>query len=243
MPAPSSSEPASLADSAPALVAISHGTDSVPGRQLVGALVAAIRDRMPDTHGGFVDVLQPDVETVLRKLPPGRPAVVVPLLLSAGYHVRVDIGRAARKADRPVAVAGALGPDDGLARLLAARLAAAGLTDDDEVVLAAAGSSDQAAVVDCREQGRRLAALLDRPVAVGFLSAAQPTLRDAVETARATGRRVVVATYLLAPGYFERQVRAAGPDVMTAPLLDGGAVPPELVGAALARYAAARLPD
>lgn len=223
----------------PALVAISHGTDSVPGRQLVGALVAAIRARMPDTHGGFVDVLQPDVETVLRKLPEGRPAVVVPLLLSAGYHVRVDIGRAARRADRPVAVAGALGPDDGLVRLLAARLRSAGLQEDDEVVLAAAGSSDGAAVVDCREQAARLSALLDRPVAVGFLSAAEPRLQQVVDAARATGRRVVVATYLLAPGYFERQVRATGPDVLTAPLLDGGPVPQELVEAALARYAAA----
>ena len=227
--------------SAPALVAISHGTDSVPGRRLVGALVSAIRARLPETRGGFVDVLQPDVATVLRKLPEGRPAVIVPLLLSAGYHVRVDIGRAARSAGRPVAVAAALGPDDGLARLLAARLAEAGLREDDEVVMAAAGSSDVAAVVACRDQGARLAALLGRPVAVGFLSAAEPTVRQAVDAARATGRRVVVATYLLAPGYFERQVRAAGPDVMTAPLLDGGPVPVELVDAALARYAAAAL--
>ena len=67
-------------EGAPALVAISHGTDSVAGRALVGAFVAAVRHRVADTHGGFVDVLQPDVATVLRKLPAGQEAVVVPLL-------------------------------------------------------------------------------------------------------------------------------------------------------------------
>ncbi len=223
----------------PALVAISHGTDSIRGRALVGGLVAAIRSRFPDTHGGFVDVLQPDVATVLGKLPPGQPAVIVPLLLSAGYHVRVDLADAAAAADRPVLIAGALGPDDGLVALLAERLAAAGAAPEDELVLAAAGSSEPAAVVDCRDVAGRLAALLGRSVRIGFLSAATPALPEAVATARATGRRVVVATYLLAPGYFLDLVEAVGADVVTPPLLTGDVVPEALVAAVLGRYTAA----
>ncbi|MCC4250686.1 MULTISPECIES: sirohydrochlorin chelatase [Microbacterium] len=225
--------------SAPALLAVSHGTDSVRGRSVVGALVAAIRARQADTRGGFVDVLQPGPDALLRKLPAGRPAVIVPLLLSAGYHVRVDLARAAREADRPVTVAGALGPDDGLVRLLARRVAEAGAGSRDRIVLGAAGSSDPAAVADCLEVADRLAGVLRRPVPVGFLSAARPTLAEVVEAARAPDVRVVVASYLLAPGFFAGLMDAAGADVVSAPLLDGRAVPPELVDAALARYAAA----
>lgn len=220
----------------PALVAISHGTDSIRGRALVGGLVAAIRSRFPDTHGGFVDVLQPDVARVLGKLPPGQPAVVVPLLLSAGYHVRVDLAEAAAAADRAVTVTGALGPDDGLVGLLAGRLAEVGAGPDDEIVMAAAGSSDPAAVADCRVMADRLAAMLGRPIEIGFLSAATPTLPEAVAAARATGHRVVVATYLLAPGYFLDLVEACGADVVTPPLLTGGPVPEALVAAVLMRY-------
>jgi sirohydrochlorin ferrochelatase len=224
------------AQAAPTLLAISHGTDSVRGRALVGGLVAAVRARFPDTRGGFVDVLQPDVTAVLSKLPPGAPAVIVPLLLSAGYHVRVDLARAARRADRPVVVSGALGPDDGLVALLTRRLQEAGVVADDELVLAAAGSSDVAAVADCHDTAHRLAARLGRGVRIGFLSAASPRLPEAVVAARSTGRRVAVATYLLAPGYFLGLVEAAGADVVAAPLLDGGPVPDELVDAVLARY-------
>ena len=40
---------------------------------------------------GHVDVQQPDVAASLDAIPEGTPVVIVPLLLSAGYHVRVDL--------------------------------------------------------------------------------------------------------------------------------------------------------
>ena len=68
---------------------------------------------------------------------------MVPLLLSVGYHVKVDIARAVKS--RPETRAAApLGPDPRLAALLDQRLREAGVTDNDAVVLAAAGSSDPA---------------------------------------------------------------------------------------------------
>lgn len=229
---------------APALLAISHGTASASGRAAVAALVAAVdaAGTATDVHAGFVDVQQPDVPTVLGALPAGRASVIVPLLLSAGYHVHTDLADAA--ADAPGAVvADALGPDDRLVRLLARRLAEAGLASDDTVVLAAAGSSDARAVADCVETARRLGMLLGRAVSVGFISAALPRLADEIATARAAhpGRRVVVAGYLLAPGYFAGLAARAGGDVVTAPLLRPDApVPAELVDVVLDRYAAAR---
>lgn len=228
---------------APALLAISHGTSSASGQAAVAALVSAVAGSSAElsVRPGFVDVQQPDVPAVLGALPAGRASVIVPLLLSAGYHVHVDLAEIADAAGATVAAA--LGPDDRLVRLLARRLAEAGLRPEDAVVLAAAGSSDARAVADCVETARRLGVVLNRPVSVGFISAALPRLSDEIATARAAhpGRRVVVASYLLAPGYFAGLAARAGGDLVTGPLLlPDGPVPTELVDIVLDRYAAAR---
>jgi sirohydrochlorin ferrochelatase len=225
----------------PGLVAVSHGTSSPLGQRAVASLVAAVRRAAPDLHvsGGFVDVQQPDVPTTLGALPPDRGAVTVPLLLSAGYHVHVDLKRALRNEERPTALAGALGPDERLVDVLVHRLGQSGLRRRDRVVLAVAGSSDPRALEDCHEMGRRLARRLGRPVTVGFISAANPRLPDAVERERALfpHARVVVSTYLLAPGYFADLAAAAGAEVTTAPLLDGHSDPhAQLVDLVLDRY-------
>jgi sirohydrochlorin ferrochelatase len=240
-----------MSDRRPALVGISHGTSSPEGRRAVRGLHDAVAEAMrqrhpdatPDVRLGHVDVEQPDVPATLGSLEPAEPAVVVPLLLSAGYHVYVDLTEAvADETTRPVVLAGALGPDDRLATVLLRRLHEAGLRDDDRIVLAVAGSSDRRAVDDCVEQARRLAAASGREVSVGYLSAAEPRLPEAVATARADlgdGGRVVVANYLLAPGYFDDLARAAGADVTAAPLLVADEpAPPELVDVVLDRYAA-----
>jgi sirohydrochlorin ferrochelatase len=229
--------------SAPTLLAISHGTSSPEGAAAVAALVHVVRASRADAavHAGFVDVQRPDVPAVLAALPADGRAVVVPLLLSAGYHVHVDLASDAAAAPG-VALAAALGPDDRLVAVLARRLEEAGLAPDDVVVLAAAGSSDARAVADCVETARRLGILLGRAVSVGFISAARPRLADELDTARQAhpGRRVVVASYLLAPGYFADLARSAGGDVTTEPLLVAdGPVPPEVVEIVLERYAAA----
>lgn len=236
---------------APALVGISHGTSSPDGRQAVRALHDAVSaavatghpDASPSTRLGHVDVEQPDVPATLASLAPGESAVVVPLLLSAGYHVHVDLTEAVEAAvGRRVVLAGALGPDDRLATVLARRLEEAGVRDDDAVVLSVAGSSDARAVRDCHDMRERLAAATGRDIRLGFLSAAEPLLPEAVAQARADapGARVVVASYLLAPGYFQDLAEAAGADVVTAPLLvPEAATPAELVEIVLDRYAAA----
>lgn len=224
----------------PALVAASHGTSSSDGRAAVAALVDAVRRRAPKliVADAFVDVQQPDVASVLDGLGPEHEAVVVPLLLSAGYHVHVDLADAVAGAEHGPALAAAMGPDDRLVDVLVARLREVGLRIDDRVVLAAAGSSDARAVADCRIVGRRLAERLGAPVAVGFLSAARPSLADAVARTRATHpvSRVVVSSYLLAPGYFHDLAASVGA-VTTAPLLVPDAPPPTpLVDVVLDRH-------
>ncbi|MCZ2820793.1 sirohydrochlorin chelatase [Modestobacter sp. VKM Ac-2977] len=207
------------------LVACAHGTRNPTGRRLIGQLALAARALRPGltTTAAFVDVQPPTVVDVVRGLgESATPAVVVPLLLSGGYHVHVDIAGAV--ADHPSAVAARpLGPDARLVGVLTDRLVAAGADRADPataIVLAAAGSSDKRSVQDVEDT----AALLQRdwagPVTTGYGSAAQPPVPDAVAAARAAGaQRVVVAAYLLAPGHFHDKLQGAGADCVTAPLL------------------------
>ncbi|MFM6851688.1 MAG: sirohydrochlorin chelatase [Terrabacter sp.] len=223
---------------APVLVAAAHGTSSSAGRSAIGGLVAAVAARRPDVtvRAAYVDVQPPGPAAVLASLADGREARLVPLLLSAGYHVYVDLTDAAGSVPGTT-VAPALGPDDRLAELLRRRLVGAGLADDDVVVLAAAGSSQPSAVEDCRRVAEQLGRLLGRPVTAAFLSAAEPRLADAVATQRLPGRRLLVATYLLAPGFFADLAARAGADIVTPPLLvPDEPAPDELVEIVLERY-------
>lgn len=228
-------------DASPALLAVSHGTDSAAGQAAVAALVAAVAAQLPDVtvRLGHVDVQQPDVEASFAALPDDKPVVIVPLLLSAGYHVHVDLARAARRRHNAT-VAPALGPDARLAEVLADRLGESGAARDDTVVLAVAGSSDERANDDCRHTASMLAQRLERDVRVGFLAAAQPRLVEAVAMGAASGHRVAVATYLLAPGYFhDLTVRTAGEGcLVTPPLLTVDAPPQALIDIVIDRYRA-----
>ncbi len=153
-----------MGSDAPALIACSHGTASPEGQAAVAGLVAAVAAARPDleVHGAFVDVQQPDPAAVLDTLPADREARLVPLLLSAGYHVFVDLTDIAAGRAHTV-VAPALGPDPRLVALLHRRLVAAGLRDGDRVVLAPLGSSDGRAVSDCAATAAALAASSAHP--------------------------------------------------------------------------------
>src|SRR4051812_4187444 len=225
----------------PVLVASAHGTRNPAGRRLIAELALAARALRPglETTAAFVDVQPPTVVDVVAGLAAeGRPAVVVPLLLSGGYHVHVDIAGAV--AAHPDAVAAApLGPDDRLVAVLHDRLLAAGADPGDPrtaVVLAAAGSSDPRAVADVQHTADLLQQAWAGPVTTGYGSAAQPPVSDAVAAARRGGaERVVVAAYLLAPGHFADRLAEAGADAVTAPLLPD----PRIAAVLLDRYDAA----
>jgi sirohydrochlorin ferrochelatase len=227
--------------SAPVLVACAHGTRNPTGRRLVAELALAVRQLSPGlvTTAAFVDVQPPTVVDVVSELTAaGRAAVVVPLLLSGGYHVHVDIAGAV--AASPTAVAARpLGPDPRLVAVLHDRLLAAGADPGDPrtaVVLAAAGSSDPRAAADVAGTANLLQRQWAGPVTTGYGSAASPRVPDAVAAARTAGaERVLVAAYLLAPGHFADRLAAAGADAVTAPLLPDD----RIAGILLDRYTAA----
>lgn len=231
----------------PVLVGCSHGTDDLGGREAIRSILADVAATRPGlrVREAFVDVQVPEVAAVVADaLAEQRGGVVVvPLLLSVGFHVKVDVAAAV---DRPGAVAsGPLGPDPRLVDVLVERLHDAGLAADDSVVLAAAGSTDPAAALAVEAVAAGLADRLTQPVTIGYGAGAEPRVPAAVAAARADlppGGRVVVASYLLAPGYFYDRVREAGADVVSTPL----APDPRLAEIVLDRYdavAADAVPD
>lgn len=207
---------------APVLVACSHGTRSAAGNTTVEELRTRLRQARPglEVVAAHVDVQEPELGAVVDGLrEQGRTCVVVPLLLSSGYHVRVDIARAVDAADGAATSAAAMGPDDVITTVLLQRLAEAGGRFADAVVLAAAGSSDAQARADVDRAVASLAGRFPGPVTSGFLSAQEPTVADAVAAARAAGASTVaVASYLLAPGVFSQRLVDAGADVVADPL-------------------------
>ncbi|MCO5970516.1 sirohydrochlorin chelatase [Actinoallomurus soli] len=174
-------------------------------------------------------------------------AVVLPLLLTAAYHSKTDIPgvlRAARASYPRLRLhyGATLGPHPLMTGALERRLAEVGVRPDPEtaVVLAAAGSSDPAANATIGRMARGWRGW--RAVVPAYASAARPTPAEAVRALYAAGaRRVVVASYFLAPGFFADKVRdealAAGA-VAVSPAL--GAVP-ELAEITAQRYREALL--
>jgi sirohydrochlorin ferrochelatase len=198
---------------APVLLAIAHGTRSATGQAEIHGLVAAVARRRPelDIRLGHVDVQEPRIGDLV---PAVRAAVVVPLLLSTGYHVRVDIAEAVAGTD--IRVAPALGPDDVLLECMTRHLPPA-----DAVVLAAAGSSDPGWRADIHE----LAARIPGGAHIGYAAGPHPRVADVVARLRAGGaRRIAIAAYLLADGMFYRTLHSAGADSVTPPLCHDPAV-------------------
>ncbi len=247
--------PLSVPPDAPPLVAVAHGSRDPRAAATVEALLGLVRRRAADRGYPGLDVraaylghAAPTLGQALGSL--DGHAVVLPLLLTAAYHSKADIPgvlREARTAQPRLGVTYGrpLGPHPLLLDALERRLADA--TDGDgepepghtAVVLAAAGSSDPAAnAVIADTAARWRSARGWQAVLPAYASAASPTPRQAVAAAlRGGARRVLVASYLLAPGLFADQIRqdslAAGAAAVSSAL---GAAP-EVADVVLSRYA------
>ncbi|WBB74677.1 cobalamin biosynthesis protein CbiX [Micromonospora sp. WMMD1128] len=212
--------PAPLTGGAP-VVLVAHGSRDPRAAEATRALARAVAATCPGRPvlPSWLDHTEPGPADVLRQLADAGHSrvVLVPLLLTAAYHRKVDIPAAvaAAGAGLDVRVTEVLGPTGGVVdgRLLAAlrrRLAEAAGEGADAVVLAAAGTRDPAARASVGRVAAALGAGLGVRCRVSYASAAPPEVGGAVARLRATGaRRVAVAAYFLAPGRFHDGVRAA----------------------------------
>lgn len=196
------------------LVLVAHGTRHPAGARAVASLAALVAARLPvEVRVAYADVRAPDVTTVLSEV--DGPAVVVPAFLSSGYHVRVDVPAQVARSGRDAVVTPAFGPAPELVSATYDRLVSAGWRRGDEVVLAAAGSTDPRAHREVAHAARLLASHVDAPVRIGYATAS-PRIGEAVAASR--GRRVAVASWLLAPGLFHRAAATSGAAVVAAPI-------------------------
>ena len=201
------------------MIACAHGTNNAEGQRRINQLRADIAALRPGLNvlEAYVDVQEPALPDVVAGLAPGVQAVVVPLLLTVGFHVQVDIADAV--ASRPNTLGAApLGPDPRLAKLLDERLGE--LPEGWGIVLAAAGSSRPEAAEPIEVLAADLAVRRPERIVAAYGASARPSVPEAVAQLRAEGvAGVAVASYLLAPGYFHDQLSLAGADLVAEPLL------------------------
>lgn len=217
----------------PALVTLAHGTGEAGDPTFVADLLDDVRRELPgvDILTASVGRVAPTLSEVMSRME--QPAVVVPLLLSTGYHVTIDVQAAVTLSAAPVHVTTPLGPDRHIARAMTARLREAGALFGDAVVLAAAGSRDPTRLADVERAAALLQSEWGPRVTFAYLSTAGPDVASAVELVRQTGaNRVCVAPYFLAPGPWSRRVMDLASEVgatAVAPVLAGHRLVRELV--------------
>ena len=212
----------------PALVLVAHGSRDPRALRTVRTLLDKVRERRPGlpVHLGHIELNDPLLPDTLAALG-AAPAVLVPLLLSRGYHVKRDIPELAAAAPARARVAAPLGPHPHLVDALHTRLLESGWPTvldpatrrTAAVVLAAAGSRDPDSATDTRRTARLLAARLGVPVIPAYASAATPTIDTAVRALTARGRpRIAIASYFTAPGHFATQCATKTPWLASSPL-------------------------
>ncbi len=117
--------------SAPALIALAHGSRDPRSARTVREIVAATKALRPDLkiEPAFLDHSRPDLDSVVDRLVARghTEIVVVPLLLTEAYHARVDVpevvtAAAARHEGLGIRVAEVVGTDAALLSVLDVRL-------------------------------------------------------------------------------------------------------------------------
>ncbi|NUR07551.1 MAG: sirohydrochlorin chelatase [Nocardioidaceae bacterium] len=236
---------------APALVALAHGSRDPRSAQTIKALVDEVRKTRPDLRiePAFLDLSKPSFPTVVDRLVKAGydEIVVVPLLLTEAYHAKVDVPAAVREASERheglrIRATDVLGLEpvflEVLDRRLRAALKAARVRELDALVLAAAGSSDHLANQAVTRLARLWGTRHRLPTVAAYASAAPPATGEAVRQFRAEGRRhIAVGSLFLAPGTLPDRAGElaleAGAVAVSAPL----GADPEVARTILARYA------
>lgn len=213
---------------------VAHGTRVAPGNRIAADLTAQASTLLGvDATTSYVELCAPLVTDVLAGS--AAPTVVVPLLLSTGFHVKVDLPAALQGSRGPAALTRPLGPDPVLASVQRRRLIEAGATPGCPVVLVAAGSNDPDAVPDLERAQRLLARVWGGPVLVATVAGKGRSVESAVAEASLYGD-VAVSTYLLSPGLFSRKAAELGRDAGARWVADVLGADPEIAGLVADRY-------
>ena len=194
------------------ILATSHGTDSSEGRQAIALVRAELQKLLHErstsdgreykVHEAYVDVQTPSVDEVAQALPDDEPCVIVPVLLSTGFHTQVDLRRAARTSGvKDIHIAASLGPDARLAHLQRTRLEEIGWHE--KIAAGSAAPPIVQGAADMQRAADLLAEVLHTPTRNAFIAAIEPTI---IDIARQEQPRFA-SPYLLADGFFAKKMR------------------------------------
>jgi len=237
------------------LVAVAHGSADPRAAAAIGELVPLVARRadkrglsVPNLRVAYLGHAAPSVPQVMRTFGPDARVTVLPLLLTAAYHSKTDIPRVLARTGVRVRYGKPLGPHPLLLRALERRLpgTAFEIPAETGVVLAAAGSSDpeaNATIVRLAARWQvRTGWFAVRPAYASAATGGQggtagPDPATAVTRLREAGaRRVVVASYLLAPGLFADRIRDASLAAGAAAVSPVLGAAPEVADVVLDRY-------
>lgn len=231
---PSTPSPGAMPATPPPLVIAGHGTRVNAGADAATALVEKVRGLLPGVRveAGFVELTPPTVDAALDTVLTDAPsAVVVPLMIGTGGHVRDDIPEAidasrARHLDATVVYLRQLGSPKPLVAAVHARIAAARAewsAEDTDVVMVGRGCS----LTDANADHVRLSRVVFetggyRQVLSAFIQVARPSLPEILRQYHASGsRRIVVMPHFLFTGRLDQWVheqvaefRAGHPDIV-----------------------------
>ncbi len=203
---------------APLVIAI-HGTRVAEGQAVGRAFVDRVRGMLPgvDVRDAYVELDAPTIADAVEAAlleHPGRPCVVVPLMLGVGGHVRDDIPEAiaaarARVPGATVVQTPHLGPDPRLRAAVIERLAAVlGDWNPTEVGIVLLGRG--CSVTEANADHARLARVIGEEGGYGFtvpayIQVVRPSLADALDQLYAVGlRQIVVAPNYMFAGLLQR---------------------------------------
>ncbi|MGI5950291.1 MAG: CbiX/SirB N-terminal domain-containing protein [Brooklawnia sp.] len=202
-----------------ALVIAAHGTRVASGQQACRALIERVRAMLPAVRvlDSYVELDEPSIQVAVAdalESDPDRQAIVVPLMIGTGGHVREDIpegitaGRS-QVTDSSVIYTPHLGPDPRLRAAVHQRIRTAmadWTPEQTTVVFLGRGTSVTEANADHERLGR---ILLEEggyaDLVSGYIQVTSPGLAAALDRAHALGgRRIVVMPHYLFPGRLQQ---------------------------------------
>jgi sirohydrochlorin ferrochelatase len=192
-------------------ILLAHGSPDPRSARWVACAAAGVQARVGfRVVGAFLDHDSPRLDAAVAAADPDDDVVVLPLLLSAAFHARVDVPAAVAALPRPVTLLDPLGHPEGV---LDAALVQAGRT----CVVVAAGTrvdDERAAFATAVDAA---SARTGVPASVAFATGPGARLTD-------SPAGTVVVPWLLAPGRLLDSVLATAAesshDVVGGPLLD-----------------------
>lgn len=236
---------------APALVALAHGSRDPRSTATITALTDLVATMRPDlrVEPAFLELASPSPSEVIDRLVADgvEEVVVVPLLLTQAYHAKVDVPSVVDAATRrhpglQVRATDVLGLEseflDILDRRLRSALSDARVRELDALVLAAAGSSDALANAAVARLARAWGVRHHLPATAAFASTAPPAAGEAVRAFRRDGRRhIAVGSLFLAPGFLPSRAAELAVEAGAVAVSDPLGADPAIARVVLARYA------